>query len=146
MDLEEVAQRLPALPDLVDQQPVAGYVAAHFVDVPLEVGDGGVLILTVGHHLGPVFPFPVLMRGCVAATETRITRPYESQSTKLSELRFRVRLTEGVAERTEFIRAQAHSDFALLGNPPQGYWWYKRAWWTATVWCSTDHRVARRVS
>src|SRR3712207_7813177 len=56
-DLKEITQRLPALPDLVDQQPVAGYVAAHLLDVPLEVGDGGVLILKVGHYLRPVSPF-----------------------------------------------------------------------------------------
>src|SRR3712207_9044573 len=56
-DLEEITQRLPALPDLVDQQPVAGYVAAHLLDVPLEVGDGGGLILKVCNHLGPVPTF-----------------------------------------------------------------------------------------
>ena len=56
MDPEEIAQRLPTLPDLVDQQPVSGYVAAHVLDVLLEVGDSGVFILKVGHHLGPVLP------------------------------------------------------------------------------------------
>jgi hypothetical protein len=37
LESEEIAQRIPTLPDLVDQQPVAGYVAAHVLDVLLEV-------------------------------------------------------------------------------------------------------------
>jgi len=43
-DLEEIIERLSALPALLDQQPVSRHVAAHVLDVPLEDDDGGLCL------------------------------------------------------------------------------------------------------
>ncbi len=74
-DLEEVTQRLPALPDLVDQQPVAGYVASHVLGVPLEVGDSGVLTREPTEPLGYLRTFgaPALSKRLIIP-RTRLPR------------------------------------------------------------------------
>lgn len=70
-DLVEITQRPLALPDLVNQQPVAGYVVAHVLDVPLKVGDGGALIPKVDYHMGAASSF--YEEPIASARERRLT-------------------------------------------------------------------------